>query len=569
MALTKYLLLLALSGCLMGQRIDIARTSLTLPNENITFGEFTMIDANGDGHFLFVNHAFLSDLPSTEDEFLFVSDAAGNLTLAITEGETSPDGLGTLGTLSFTGELAPILGQEGDIALTNILQGTSDPKTVLAWDTNSGLRLVAREGKPYPDGSSDEFEDFLKPVSISQTGSVTLTAMRDEEIIFQEGIGQSLSTIRPFEITGGDILRQNRFVDATDSGELVLGALYRQPSPSLLTTGIFDIVGDNTLINRALRGESAPTSSASFDGVFGTIGTDFQLNAFRSIAFFSTINEETTFGNGVFFQQSSGAPKQTVIRENEILTGGALANQTATFVGESFGVLGDTTFLLADDETVYVSGPVIINPETSDRAALIRWTPNSSPEVLLVGDEILPDASPTVTLDEIALQDVSANGTVAFQALGSNSINYPYHYHPETGLTLLANLGDSHPSGTIILPVNLGPELDDNGDAIFTFTIQENNFIERVLTLFDAGISATVSPTTLPAPCITVTANTSTVSISEVPNGLSLQLQILDETNYQFIDFGSPVLSANSTATLPGPNPTTVPGALLRIAVAD
>ena len=573
MVFTKYLLLFVLSGSLMGQRIDIARSLQTIPNENVNFGNFTVIDANGDGNFLFVNRTITSGVPITEDEFLFVFDAAGTLTRAITEGEPAPDGEGTLGTLSFTGESAPILGQQGTIALRNNLQGISDPRTVLAWDALSGLRQLAREGELYPDGSTDEFEDFLRPVSVSQSGSVTLTAMRDDEIIFQELSNLELNTIRPFEILGGDILRQNRTVQATDSGQIVLAALYRQSSPSLLTTGIFDIIGDNTLIDRALRGDFAPSpnnASPPFDGIYGSVETGFQLNASRAIAFFATVNEEVSFGDGIFYQESSSTPTQAVIRVDQVLTGGALGSREATFAGTGSGFFPDTTFLLADDSTVYVSGPIVVGTETSSRVSLIRWTPNSDPEVLLVGGDILPDANPTVTLEEISLEDISANGAVALQAEGSNREDYPYHYHPETGLVLLANLGETHPSGTIVSPVSLGPELDDNGDAIFTFLVSEDNINQLVLTFFDAGITSGVTPEiTLPTPCITVTANSSTVTLTEIANNLSLQLQILDETNNQFVDFGPPVLSQNSTATFSGPNPTTVPGALLRVSATN
>ena len=573
MVFTKYLLFLALSGCLMGQRSDIARGFQTIPNESIQFGNFTVIDANGDGNFLFVNRTITSGVPTTEDEFLFVFDTAGTLTRAITEGEPAPDGEGALGTLSFTGESAPILGQQGTIALRNNLQGISDPRTVLAWDALSGLRQLAREGEPYPDGSTDEFEDFLRPVSVSQSGSVTLTAMRDDEIIFQELSNLELNTIRPFEILGGDILRQNRIVQATDSGQIVFAALYRQSSSSPSVTGIFDIIGDNTVIGRAMRGDFAPSpnnASPSFDGIYASAETGFQLNASRAIAFFAAVDEEVSFGDGVFFQQSSNTPTQAVIRVNQVLTGGSLGNREATFVGTGSGIFPDTTFLLADDSTVYVSGPILISTETTSRVSLIRWTSNSGPEVILVGGDILPDANPTVTLEEIALEDISANGAVALQAEGSNNEDYPYHYHPETGLVLLANLGETHPSGTIISPVSLGPELDDNGDAIFTFRVREDNINQSVLTFFDSGITSGVTPEiTLPTPCITVTANSSTVTLTEIPNDLSLQLQILDETNNQFVDFGPPVLSQNSTATFSGPNPTTVPGALLRVSATN
>ena len=422
MAPTKFLLL-ASSSALLGQNIDIARTAQNLPNENINFGTFTVLNANGDGNFLFVNRTATPGVANSEDEFLFVFDAAGNLTRAITEGETSPDGQGTLGTLSFLGELGPILGQNGTVALTNILQGTSDPRTVLAWDAAFGLRLIAREGDDYPDGSNDDFEDFLKPVSVSQTGSVTLTAMRDEEIIFQELSNQNLTTIRP-RVISGNFLRQLRKVDATDSGQIVLGSLYRQSSPSLSTTGIFDIQG-GAIINRALKGDPAPTSGNSTDGIYASVVTDFRLNASRAIAYFATVEDETVFGDGIFFQQSSSAPTQAVIRANDVLTGGALGNRQATFVGISTNGLLNTGLLLADDATVYVSGPILIDTETTSRAALIRWTPNSSPEVLLVGDEILPDANPVVALDEIILQDVSGNGAVSFQAQASNGRNYP------------------------------------------------------------------------------------------------------------------------------------------------
>ena len=430
---------------------------------------------------------------------------------------------------------------------------------------------MAREGLRLGNGTSDEFEDLFVQVSVSETGAVTLTALGDQEAILQERSDRTFTIIRPSSLQGSAIT-ENRFVDATDSGQLVIGSVYRDSEG--LTTGIFDIVDDTRLVVRAVRGERAPgpsSQTSNSDGLFEEVETDFQLNASRSIAFFATVDDQINFGDGVFYQESNSEPLQAVVRQNQLLTGGALGNRQANFVGSRSGFNPDTTFLLADDATVYVSGPITISNETTSRVALIRWTPDDDAEVLLVGDETLPDASPVITLDEITLQDVSANGAVAFKALGSNNFNYPYHFHPETGLTLLANLDDSIPSGTITSPVFIGPQLDDNGDAIFSLLIGTGSSTQQVLSLFDVAITPEggTSPLTLPTPCVTVTANSSTVTISEVPNDLSLQLQILDETNNQFVNFGSSVDSANFTATLPGPDPTTVPGALIRIAVAE
>ena len=552
----------------MGQRIDIAATSQTLPGEDITFGAFTVIDGSGDGNFLFVNQTI--DRTANENEFLFFSDAAGNLTRVLTEGQSAPVGQGTIGTLGTSRILGLGFGKDGTIALTNELRNTSDSRTVLAWNASSGLRQVAREGLPFPDNSNDEFEDFLKPVSVSQTGDVTLTALRDEEVIFQESNNGSLSTTRPLDLRGGNFIRQGRFVDATDSGQIVIGSLYRDPATGNLVRGIFDIENSTTLIDRALFGAQAPipgSTGASFDGTFETVVEEFSLNASRSIAFFATVDNGTTFGDGIFYQQSSSSPIQAVIRENQVFSGGAaLDGREATFVGTASGIFAGSTFLLADDQTVYVSGPITIANEVGTRPSLIRWTPDTTPEVLLIGIETLPDANPTVTLQGVILQDVSANGAVSLQAQASNNRFYPYHYHPETGLTLLANVGDTVSSGTISLPVTLGPELDDNGNAIFTFTVNTGGADERVLSLFDTGITPVVT-LTLPTPCITVTANTSEVTLSEIPNNLSLRLQRYDETNNQFVNFGSPVVSANTTAILPGPDPATDPRALLRVVV--
>ena len=564
----KFLLLLASSSYLVGQRIDIASSPQTLPGEDITFGTFTVIDGSGDGNFLFVNQTI--DRTANENEYLFFSDAAGNLTRVLTEGQSAPVGQGTIGTLSTSKILGLGFGKDGTIALTNELRNTSDSRTVLAWNASSGLRQIAREGLPFPDGSRDDFEDFLKPVSVSQTGNVTLTALRDEEVIFQESINGGLSTTRPLDLRGGNFIRQGRFVDATDSGQIVIGSLYREPDTGNLVRGIFDIENSTTLIDRVLSRGQAPTpgsTGALSDGTFGGVVEEFSLNASRSIAFFSIVDDGATFGDGIFYQRSNSSPIQAVIRENQVFSGGAaLDGREATFVGTASGIFAGSTFLLADDQTVYVSGPITIANEVGTRFSLIRWTPDTTPEVLLIGNETLPDANPTVTLEGVFLQDVSSNGAVSLQAQASNNRIYPYHYHPETGLTLLANFGDTVSSGTISLPVILGPELDDNGNAIFTFTVNTSGADERVLSLFDTGITP-VATLTLPAPCITVTANTSEITLSQIPNNLSLRLQRYDETNNQFVNFGSLVTSANAAATLPGPDPTTDSGVLLRVVV--
>lgn len=552
------LFLLFFSSPLVGQITDIARTLQTLPNSDAVFGDFTAIDANGDGNFLFVNRSL--GLPGTEDEFLFLSDTSGHLTRAITEGQPAPEGLGTVGGLSFPGALRPRIGLNGTVAITNLLRGTTNARTVLAWNTASGLRQVAREGLPLPDDNSESFEDFIKPVSISATGEVTITAMRDDEIILRENGTNSFTTIRPLELPGGDSLQQIRLVQATPSDDVVIGALYRTTS-GLLSTGIFGVPSGASVTARALRDNVAPTSSGSADGVFADIETEFQLNESRAIAFFATVDGDTNFGDGVFFQRAND-PTRAVIRANQALSGGALGNRSATFAGDRF----DTTFLLSDDGTIYVSGPVTVESETTTRAALISWSRDGGLAVLLLGEELLPMANPAVTLDEIILQDISANGAVSLQARGSNRTNYPYHYHPETGLTLLVNLDEIHPAGLITQPVNLGPELDNNGDAIFTYTVSGDNVAQRVLTIFDADIASAFR---LPTPTITVTSASSEVTISGVPNGLLLQLELLNEESNQFAALGSSVRTANGSAIFPGPNPGTAPRALLRVAVAD
>ena len=564
----KYLLLLASTSCVMGQRNDIASTTQPLPDDaSITFGDFSVIDANGDGNFMFVS--VTGDREIFDNEFLFVSDAEGNLTRAITEGQAAPTGQGTLGNLSLVNDLAPILGQNGTVAIVNFLQGTADARVVLAWDASSGIRQVARQGLNFPDGSGDEFENFFRQVSVAETGSVTVTATSDQEVIFQERANNALTTIRPFDLFGGDDLNQTRFVDATDSGEIVMGSQYRDSIG--LTTGIFAIVSGNTVTDRALRGDNAPGPSSvnsAFDGTFDDIETEFSLNSSNSIAFFSSVEDDRNFGNGVFFQEANNTLVRGVVRERQPLSGGALGNRQATFVGTGAGITTpDTTFLLTDNGVVFISGPLTINGETARRSSLLRWTLEDGIEVILVGDDTLPDANPVVTLDTVILQDVSANGAVSIKARASNNSDYPYHYHPDTGLTLLANLGESLPTGTIITPAILGPELDDNGDAIFTFLVTMDNVNRRVLSLFDAGITPELD--SLPTPCITVTTDSSEVTLSEIPDNLSLQLQIREETTNEFVDFGSPVLSEDSSVTLPGPDPATVPNALLRVTISE
>jgi|GEM_PF-4510241 len=79
MGLTSYLLHLASSGMLVGEKLDIARSLDILPDEEITSDNSSVIEAARYGALCLAKQTTVSSFTTTGGKVLFFSNAAGSL----------------------------------------------------------------------------------------------------------------------------------------------------------------------------------------------------------------------------------------------------------------------------------------------------------------------------------------------------------------------------------------------------------------------------------------------------------------------------------------------------------
>ena len=284
----------------------------TAPDGNGVFSGFDRLDLNSAGQILFKGDLTGTSGGTSDDEGLFRADGMTGLTQIAREGQSAPDGNGSISQLN----RAISFNNAGQVAFHTFLTGNSggNQRLFLA-DGVTGLTEIAREGQSAPDGNGSItlFSDVL----LNDNGQVAFegrtSATGSGSVSFGLFLADDVNGLTPIVSLSDSVPDGNgsfgsfNSVGFNNAGQISFTSRLSNTSGGTSDDrGVFlndDVTG---LMEIVREGQTAPNGNDSFGGDFPGIEIE-GFNDAGQIALRSTLIDadgNNNFDRGIYLYDS-------------------------------------------------------------------------------------------------------------------------------------------------------------------------------------------------------------------------------------------------------------------------